>query len=113
MKTRRITRLALAALLAAGIAVPALAAGTPIRADRVRDDINALDNAIDRADNRDTISEREAANLRRRVHGLRNQFQQMNRNGLSHGEVNALETRINTIRTRLRMDRVDWDHHPG
>lgn len=93
------------------ISTPALAAWTPARADMVRDDINALDADIDRADNNDTISEREAADLRQRVKGLRDQFQRMNANGLTRQEVRKLESRTNYIRSRLRMERVDWDRH--
>jgi len=104
-------KLAIAAVLAAALAVPAQAAWTPVRADVIRDGINSLSGDIDRADNNDTISEREAADLRGRVRGLRDQFQRMNRNGLTRGEVNTLQQRTNYIRSRLRMERVDWDRH--
>jgi hypothetical protein len=86
---------------------------TPIRADMVRDDINRLDADIDRADRNDTISEREAADLRKRLSGLRDQFHRSNANGLSIGELNSLEARANYIRSRLRLERFDWDHHAG
>ena len=86
---------------------------TPIRADIVRDGINALDADIDRADNNDTISEREAADLRARLRSLRDQFHRMNANGLTRPEVRALQDRTNYIRSRLRMEKVDWDGHAG
>ena len=86
---------------------------TPIRADIVRDDINRLDADIDRADHNDTISEREAADLRARVRGLRSEFHRFNSNGLTVAEVNTLEGRANYIRSRLRMERFDWDRHAG
>lgn len=125
----RPTRLLPAALIAALLTMPAQAhpgrhphahphgnppAGwTPVRADIVRDGINALDADIDRADSNDTISEREAADLRRRLGSLRNEFQRMNRNGLTRGEVQALQSRTNYIRDRLRLEKVDWDRHAG
>jgi hypothetical protein len=116
-----------AALVTIGLAAPALAHGgarphrhphgnagwTPIRADIVRDGINNLAADINRADNNDTISEREAADLRSRLRSLRDQFQRLNRNGLTRGEVTALENRTNHIRSRLNMERVDWDGHAG
>ena len=86
---------------------------TPIRADIIRDDINRLDADIDRADRNDTISEREAADLRSRLHGLRNEFQRMNANGLTVAETHALQERANYIRDRLHMERFDWDRHAG
>ena len=103
----------LLALLAAGLAAPAQAAWTPIRADTVRDSINALDADIDRADSNDTISEREAADLRSRLRGLRGEFQRMTGNGQTRPEVRVLQNRSNYIRSRLRMERVDWDRRAG
>lgn len=86
---------------------------TPIRADVIRDDINRLDADIDRADGNDTISEREAADLRARLRGLRDQFHRFNSNGLSIAEMNTLQGRANYIRERLKMERFDWDRHAG
>lgn len=86
---------------------------TPVRADVVRDGIEALDADIDRADNNDTISEREASDLRARLRSLRNEFQRMNSNGLTRAEVGVLQSRTNYIRSRLRMEKVDWDRHAG
>jgi hypothetical protein len=88
-------------------------AATPVRADIVRDDINRLDADIDQADARDTISEREASDLRKRLRKLRDQFHRYNANGLTLSELNTLEARANYIRSRLRMERYDWDHHAG
>lgn len=110
MKTR--FALLAAALLATAIE-PVQAQHTPIRAEVVRDDIERLDDAIDRADRNDTISEREAHNLRERLDGLRAQFRALNGNGLTRAEVRRLEERINYIRARLRMERVDYDRHAG
>jgi hypothetical protein len=85
----------------------------PVRAEIVRDGINNLEADINRADNNDTISEREAADLRARLSSLRSEFQNLNRNGLTRGEVTTLESRTNYIRSRLNMERVDWDGHAG
>jgi hypothetical protein len=94
-------------------AVPLQAQNTPIRADIVRDDIERLDDDIDRADREDIISEREAHDLRERLDSLRDQFRRLNANGLTRPEVRRLEDRINYIRSRLRMEKVDWGGRVG
>ncbi|MCB2076924.1 MAG: hypothetical protein KDE55_04395 [Novosphingobium sp.] len=109
----RKTVLAASAMVMVALAVPAQAGWTPVRTEIIRDDIEALEHAIDKADRKDRISEREAANLRARVHGLRQQFRAFNANGLSRAEMKKLEKRINNIRSRLQMEKVDWDRHPG
>ena len=113
MKAKTILVAAVATLAGLGVAAPAQAKWTPVRAAVVRNDINDLDRSIDRADNRDTISEREAADLRRRLRSLRKQFRQMNANGLTRREVVRLQSRINYIRGRLKMEKVDYDRHAG
>ena len=67
----RKTALAASAMVMVALAVPAQAGWTPVRTEIIRDDIEALEHAIDKADRKDRISEREAANLRARVHGAR------------------------------------------
>jgi hypothetical protein len=62
-----------------------------------------------RASQNRTITRRESDGLRRDVAGLRNQFQMFNRNGLNFQEVRILQGRVNTVRTRLRLERADWD----
>ena len=123
--TMQLHKLLPAAVLLATLAAPATAhpgrvrhahphgGWTPIRAEIVRDGINALDADIDRADSNDTISEREAADLRVRLRSLREQFQRLNANGLTRPEVRTLQDRTNYIRSRLRMEKVDWDRHAG
>ena len=86
---------------------------TPVRAEIVRDGIDALAADINRADTNDTISEREAADLRARLESLRGEFQRLNSNGLTRAELGSLESRTNYIRSRLNMERVDWDGHAG
>jgi septal ring factor EnvC (AmiA/AmiB activator) len=102
------------ALFALAIAAPAEAGRwTPVRADNVRDNINALEADINQADRRDTISEREAADLRARVASLRAEFNTKNANGLKKSEVKDLNNRVERIRERLRSERADADHHAG
>ena len=82
---------------------------TPERSGAIRNQIWDLDRAVDRAARNRTITPREARNLRRDVANLRNQFQIYNRNGLTFQEVRVLQGRVNTVRARLRMERLDWD----
>ena len=49
----------------------------------------------------------------RRLRSLREQFQRLNANGLTRAEVRTLQDRTNYIRSRLRMERIDWDRHAG
>ena len=122
---KKITALAASALMAAtalgAAAVPTAASAqvtirfgapgywTPERSNAIRQQIWNLDRAIDRAARNRTISPREAAGLRRDVSRLRGQYQAYNRNGLNFQEVRVLQGRVNTIRTRLRLERADWD----
>ena len=108
-------KLILLATLAACLAMPAAVSArpTPIRNNAVHDSIALLEADINRADNNDTISEREAANLRDQLRGLRADYQRMNNNGLTAGETRSLENRIANIRSRLRSERRDVDRHRG
>jgi len=83
---------------------------TPARAQAIRNQIDELQRRIDRNDWRGRISDREARGLRKDVARLQNQFRDYNRNGLSNREMNTLQNRINNIRTRLRIERNDWDN---
>lgn len=122
---KKITALAASALMAAtalgAVAMPTAASAqvtirfgapgywTPERSNAIRQQIWNLDRAIDRATQNRTITRREAFGLRRDVARLRDQFQAYNRNGLNFQEVRILQGRVNTIRTRLRLERADWD----
>lgn len=105
------TLIAAVALAASLAAAPAMAAGTPHRAEAIRHQIDSLQRDVNRNDNRDRISEREAAALRRDVDSLQGQFRAFNRGGLDNREMVALERRIHTIRGRLQVERHDRDHH--
>jgi hypothetical protein len=122
---KKINALAASALMAAtalgAVAMPSVASAqvsvrfgapgywTPERSNAIRQQIWNLDRPIDRASQNRTITRRESDGLRRDVAGLRNQFQMFNRNGLNFQEVRILQGRVNTVRTRLRLERADWD----
>lgn len=75
----------------------------------IRQDVNQLERQISRAQERRTISRREAANLQRQAVNLRQVYRRYSANGLSRREVSALERQINEIRARLNLGRRDWD----
>lgn len=101
------------ALLAASLTAPLHAAPTPVRSSEVWEDIVALERDVNRADARDTISEREAAGLRSQIADLKGQYRRFNANGLSPNEAQTLENRIHSLRNRLVNERGDRDHHRG
>ncbi|MGH6787903.1 MAG: hypothetical protein ACREBO_13820 [Novosphingobium sp.] len=107
------SKILLGAALAAGLTVSAAAKPTPARSAAVWADIEALAAEVNRADVRDTISEREAAGLRGEIGELRAQYRRYNANGLSPAEVGTLEARIRTLRGRLGNERADRDGHRG
>lgn len=109
---RKYLILTLAAASAALAAAPASAQIWQIQPrvqTQIRSDINQLQNQIQVAAQRRTISQREAVGLRRQAVDLRRMLAQYNRNGLSRQEVAALESRINRVRQNLRLERRDWD----
>ncbi len=69
----------------------------------------AVARADGRADSHGRISMRESAALRRDVMQLGHQYRQLSRDGLSRGEVRYLDQRIESIRTRLTIERRDRD----
>jgi hypothetical protein len=86
---------------------------TPARNAQIRQDINSLGNAIDRAAARRTISRREATGLRKNARDVQRLYASYARNGLTRAEVRNLESRVNSIRVALRMERRDWDGRRG
>jgi septal ring factor EnvC (AmiA/AmiB activator) len=87
--------------------------GTPARADAIRSQIAELEQRVNRNDNRDRISEREAAGLRREVQDIRNQFRTFSRDGLNDNEFRTLQTRIDRAKARLHVERHDDNGRPG
>jgi hypothetical protein len=122
---KKLTGIAAAALMAAtvggGLAVPTAASAqvtirfgeprywTPERTGAIRNQIWQLDNAVDRAERRRTINNREARQLHRQVRNLEYTYNRYARNGLNFAEVRALQNQVNRVRQQLRMDRLDWD----
>jgi hypothetical protein len=102
-----------AALCALALAAPLAAKPTPVRSAEVWEDILELGRDVNRADTRDTISEREAAGMRAQIADLKKQYHRHNANGLTPGEAGAIESRIRTLRNRLGNERHDRDHHRG
>ena len=76
-------------------------------------EIAELDRKIDRADWRNTISEREAAGLHRQVAELKRDYRRFSTNGLDRSEVRQLTQRSERIEQRLRSERHDRDGRRG
>lgn len=79
------------------------------QANALRTQIAQLEQRVRRTDNRDRISEREAASLRRAVYELRQQYNVYSRNGLTQREAQVLQQRIQQVRQRLAYERRDND----
>jgi hypothetical protein len=75
----------------------------------IQQDINQLDRRITRAEQRRTISRREAFGLRRDANEIRRTYARYSRNGLDRQEVRDLQRRVNQVHMRLRYERRDWD----
>ena len=80
---------------------------------QIQQDINQLNNRIDRAARRGTISQREANSLRRDAFQVQRTYNRFSRNGLTRSEVAELERRVNVVHQRLRYERRDWDGRRG
>ena len=108
-----------ATLIASGAALLAVPAGAqswrlqPSVQRQIQGDINQLDRQISRAVQRRTISQREAAGLRREAMQLQRTYNQYSRNGLDRREVAQLESLVNRLHARLRLERRDWDGRRG
>jgi len=79
----------------------------------IRQDINELERRIQRAQQRRTISAREAVALRRQAIQIRQLHARYARNGLNRNEVRELQTRINRVHRQLRFEQRDWDRRWG
>lgn len=75
----------------------------------IQQDINQLDRRITRAEQRRTISRREAFGLRRDANEIRRTYARYSRNGLDRQEVRDLQRRVNQVHMRLRYEQRDWD----
>ena len=106
-------------ILAASAAISSVPAAAqtwvlrPTIRSQIRADINQLQNQIQRAQQNRRISVREATGLRRQATNVRQLLARYSRNGLSRTEVATLESRVNDVRQRLRLERRDWDGRRG
>jgi hypothetical protein len=85
----------------------------PAATAQIRQDIGQLDRQIQRARQRRTISPREATSLRREAAQVRRNYAVYQRGGLNRAEVRSLQTQVNRVRVRLRLEQRDWDRAPG
>lgn len=123
-------------LIAAAVSVSALAAASPAAAQYypapqppygnaygyygnqqgVRNFVSRVDQVryqIDRLDNRDRISEREARSLRNEAYYLRNRVIRSGYNGLSWRERQDLNVRLARLEQRVRYEVRDDNGRPG
>lgn len=77
---------------------------------QIRAEINQLEREVDHARG---LSRSEEARLERKVDQLQKLYHTYARNGLSRGELNVLNTRIDTIRNQLAKASHDWDRRDG
>lgn len=108
--------LSLIAASTAFSAVPASAQAwrvQPAAARQIQSDISQLNTQISRAQQRRTVSPREATSLRRQALQLQRTYNRFSRNGLDRNEVRQLESQVNGLRQQLRLERRDWDGRRG
>jgi hypothetical protein len=84
-----------------------------VNGNKVWQEITELDRKIDRADKRNTISQREANGLHRQVGELKRDFRRMSANGLDRSEARQLTQRTERIEQRLKNERRDRDGYRG
>ncbi|WP_284734720.1 hypothetical protein [Sphingosinicella terrae] len=80
---------------------------------QLQNDINQLERRIDNAAARRTISQREAAGLRREAGQLQRLYARFSRNGLDRREVAQLQRGVGQLQQRLRVERRDVDRRRG
>jgi len=82
------------------------------RTDVLINNLNRLSTAIATARQNQTISPAEARSLRDELYRTRQAISRHSRNGLTQVEFQNLAERVNALRTRLRMERMDFDRQP-
>lgn len=75
----------------------------------IQNDINQLDAQISLAARRHIISRVDADALRIESGRIRRTFERSSRDGLDRREVADLEKQVNRVRTRLKLQRRQWD----
>lgn len=113
---RKLVISAFMAAAAIGAAAPASAQAWRLQPGvqrQIQSDINQLDRQISRAVQRRTVSQREATGLRRQAMSLQRAYNRYSRNGLDRQEVAQLQTQVNRLHQRLRLERRDWNNGRG
>lgn len=108
--------ISIAMLSATAAAVPASAQAwriQPVVQRQIQSDIDQLQNQIQRAQQRRTISAREAVGLRRDAVNVQRLYNGYVRNGLTRAEVTTLQAQVNRVHARLRLEKRDWDGRRG
>lgn len=95
------------------VAAPASALQYGPRAQQVQQQIGQLHSQIVRAQQRGTISRREANGLRRQATIVQRNYRLFSRNGLNRSEVATLHNQVQQIRRNLRVERRDYDRRRG
>lgn len=105
-------------LMSAVLSVAAVAVAVPASAQawraqpriqrEIQSDINGLDRQITRAIERGTVSRRDAKDLRREASNLQRTFNRFSRDGLDRREVEQLESQVNGLHRRLRLEQRYW-----
>jgi hypothetical protein len=108
--------LSIAAVAAAVSAVPATAQSwraQPVAGRQIQNEIAQLTNQIARAEQRRAISPREANGLGREALQLQRSYNRFARDGLDRRELRQIETQLENLRQRLRLERRDFDRRRG
>ena len=100
---------------AAVVATPASAQGwfqprPNVAHSQIRAEMNQLANQISRAEQRRTISTREAQALRRQMIQVQRNFANYSRNGIDRREQATLNNQLAQVRRGLRLERRDYDN---
>lgn len=80
---------------------------------QIQSQINQLASQIVRAQQRGTISPREANGLRRQASTVQRNYRVLSRNGLTNREFAVLHNQVQQIRYNLRVERRDVDRRRG
>lgn len=102
-----------AAVLSASLAAaaPATAAQNYRGGDNIKQQLDQIEDRIERAEQRRAISHREAQQLDNRVDRLEDLYDRYRRNGLTRNERQDLQQRINSLRQQIRFERNDGNRH--
>lgn len=80
---------------------------------RLQVQIDRVQRQINRLDNRDTLSEREARRLRAESRNIELRLRYASRNGLSGREAYSIERQIQRLEYRVQREARDWNNRAG